>query len=177
MVRKNHLEVKMDKENNECENYTENVPSSGNPTAQTNTSPGSTSVPENSLEHSINPIESILRRHLLRFGLSWPPANAEEVNRFYRIVPPVRVNEVIEEEEEELTTRNFQAWEPPQGMPYPPSTPSSSSSESEDEATCELKIEEVSIQFEEIDLNQIQIEKEIEDPLLIDPLYGSSPAA
>ena len=168
----------MDKLSNENEPNAGSVPSPGK---STTTSPekgeeASSTPPTQVVSQTINPLEAIIRRHLSLSGIAWPVENLNEVNRIYRIVPPIQACEVIEEEEE-VSPHEFQDWEPPKGMPYPPSTPSSTSSEDESEVACELKIEEVSIQFEEIDLNLLQIEEEIEDPLLIDPLFGSSPAA
>ena len=156
MVRSKVIKLKMDysKDN---DNYTENVQSpgkspgkpQGTTSTQTSKAPGK---PKRVEVISVAPISQILQRHLLRIGLYRP---------------------FVETIKEEVVEREPQAWEPPKDMPYPPSTPSNSESETE----IELEIAEISIKFEEIDLDTIQIESEIEDPLLLDPLYQSSPSA
>ena len=150
----------MDKVINVSENQTDNVPlpPPTPPTENLVETPNSPTAkrplpkPKRHEVVSVAPISQILQQHLLRIGLYRP---------------------FVDTIEEEVSTREFQAWEAPKDMPYPPSTPSDSESDTE----IDLEIAEISIKFEEIDLNSLQIDSEIEDPLLLDPLYQSSPSA
>ena len=150
----------MDKVINVSENQTDNVPlpltppPTENLVKTPNLPTANRPLPKRYEVVSVAPISQILQQHLLRIGLYRP---------------------FVDTIEEEVSTRELQAWEAPKDMPYPPSTPSSSDSEVEN--VFELEIAEVSVRFEEIDLDTIQVESEIEDPLLLDPLYQSSPRA